>query len=110
MNYKFSYLKPASCAAISLQIGVAVWLTILVAIGLYNTPTVYRLLIQTDIGVALFTSLVFLIYVGIILITSWVGVALSIISLIRKENQYFVAALGLMLNGSILILMAIKFF
>ncbi|MFN0138851.1 MAG: hypothetical protein ACKVQW_02035 [Pyrinomonadaceae bacterium] len=106
---KLPRLKPSSCAAASLRIGIIIGLTIIVAALAYRTPAIIRLLNQNML-IALLTSLVFFVYVFCILVAACTGVVLSIVSLVRTENHRTIAVLGLFLNAIVLLLFAIKFF
>jgi len=101
----------SSCrAVVSLRIGIVIVLTILIAVALYRTPMINRFLLHQNIWTALLAFSLFCCYILCILVGSVVGVVLAIVSFARGENRPALAIAGLVLNGGVLLLFAVKFF
>ncbi len=99
----------SSCAAVSLRIGMVVALTVVIAVTAYQAQAVARLLLKQNILIALLASLLFFIYIFCILVGTGAGVVLSVVSFARREEQTAAAVAGLVLNGSVLVLLADMF-
>ena len=110
MSATFNLFRSSSNAIASLRIGIIIFLNFIIAVVAYTTPAILRLLFEHTPLFVILAILLSLIYIYFILVGAFVGTALSIISLVRREGRCAAAVSGLVLNGSVFLSFVIIFF